>query len=202
MKSKTLSLSKPQRTLLLNTYRIGGGIIALHNPSNSVTTLHIYVDRSGILRHSATDKPVFPLYLRTPVGTSALPYAPPSYENGHQNEARTQALVICHAANRHLAEIDAVQYYRRDAVHTFLQREATGWDFRVLVGSDAIQLVVDAPEGLSWLLARDVYGCWTTCPDQQREQFEQSWGGVLHETWTQRILDTATFVISRTYHYE
>ncbi len=197
MKTKILSLSKPQRMVLLNHYRVGGGIIALHSPANSLTTLHIYVDRSGVLRHSATDKPVYPLSLRTPAETSALPYEPPAFADDQQTEVRTQALAICHSAHRQLAEIDAIGCYRREAVRTVLQREATGWTFRVIVGNDA--LCVDAPEGLSWILARDTHGSWYPCPEQETARFEQAWGGCVYDTWTQRVLNTAAYIIRQTY---
>jgi hypothetical protein len=199
MKTKILSLSKPQRMVLLNHYRVGGGIIALHSPANNLTTLHIYVDRSGILRSSATDKPVYPLSLRTPAGTSTLPYDPPSYANDQQTEVRTQALAICQAAHRHLAEIDAIGCYRHEAVRTVLQREATGWTFRVIIGKDPFQLLVDAPEGLSWILARDTHGSWYPCPEEEKAYFEQAWGGCVYDTWTQRVLNTAAYIIGQTY---
>jgi hypothetical protein len=200
MKVKTLSLSKPQRETLLNHYRVGAGIIALHNDARSVTTMHIYVDRSGVLRHADTNTPLLPLQLRTPARTSTLPYEIPVSKDMQIPEARLQALAICRSANRHLAEIDAIRSYRREAVRTVLQREATGWVFRAVLGGDDVHLMVEAPEGYSWLLARDSYGYWAPLLDHTKGVFERSWGGLLNDTWNQRVLDAAAMVMAGIYH--
>jgi hypothetical protein len=199
MKKRIFTLSKPQRETLLNHYRVGAGIIALHNEVRSVTTTHIYVDRSGVLRHADTNTPLLPLQLRTPAGTSPLPYDIPITRDMQIPEVRSQALAICRSANRHLAEIDAIRSYRREAVRTVLQREATGWVFRAVLGGDDVHLMVEAPEGCSWLLARDSDGYWAPLLDHTRGVFERSWGGSLNEAWNQRVLDAAAMVMAGMY---
>lgn len=199
MKTRILTLSKPQKQTLLNHYAVGGGILALRSADDHVTTIQVAVDRSGVLREIGRSVPLFPLHVLKHTGVSALPYNITIPDGVSLEEARTQALAICRSANRHLAEIEAVMVYRHEAVRVVLQREAMGWCFRLLLGGDAVYFMVVAPEGLSWMLARDGSGYWMPDPEQQCEAFERTWGGSLREAWTQRVLDAAVLVVTGMY---